>query len=101
MNTKKPAIYWVTLSFSVIVFILSVFSLVYPNVYTERINRITSYELMGQDFVTAIVSFLFTGVILFSDSMKLQIKAIWLGCITYFFYIYAYFSFGGISSVFY
>lgn len=64
-------------------------------------NRITQYELMGQDLVTAIVSLLFTVGILFNDFQKLQIKIIYLGYITYFFYIYAYFGFGGISSVFY
>lgn len=56
---------------------------------------------MGQDVVTAIVSAVFICFILFQDYQKIKTKIVWLGCILYLLYIYAYFSFGGISSAFY
>lgn len=80
---------------------LSTAGFFYQNLYTERINQITRYELMGQDAVTAIISLVFLAIILFLDFKMIQVKIIWLGCLLYQFYIYAYYSFGGISSVFY
>jgi hypothetical protein len=90
-----------TLIVATIALLLSVFGLLFQNIYTTRINRITQYELMGQDIVTAIVSVIFICIILFRDYRKIKTKITWLGCILYLFYIYAYFSFGGISSAFY
>jgi len=80
---------------------LSIFGLLFQNIYTARINHITQYELMGQDIVTAILSLIFILIVLCKDYQQIKIKIAWLGCILYLFYIYAYFSFGGISSVFY
>jgi hypothetical protein len=97
----KDAKYYLTLITATIALFLSVFSLVFQNIYTARINRITQYELMGQDVVTAVISSIFIGIILFGDYQKIKTKVVWLGCILYLFYIYAYFSFGGITSVFY
>jgi len=56
---------------------------------------------MGQDVVTATVSMLFICIILFKDQREIKTKIIWLGGLLYLFYIYAYFAFGGVSSVFY
>jgi hypothetical protein len=56
---------------------------------------------MGQDIVTFIISVIFIYIIVFKDYRKIKTKITWLGCVLYLFYIYAYFSFGGISSVFY
>ena len=101
MNKERNAKNYLTLITTVTTLFLSLFSLVFQNIYTARINRITEYELMGQDIVTAIISVIFICIILFKDYRKIKVKIIWLGCILYLFYIYAYFSFGGISSVFY
>jgi hypothetical protein len=43
----------------------------------------------------------FICIIILNDFRKVKVKTIWLGFLMYIFYIYAYFSFGGISSVFY
>jgi hypothetical protein len=101
MMKKKNVKYYLTLVTAIIALFLSLFSLVFQNIYTARINQITQYELMGQDVVTAIVSAVFICIILFQDYQKIKTKIAWLGCILYLFYIYAYFSFGGISSIFY
>lgn len=101
MMKEKNAKYYLTLVTAITALFLSLFGLLFQNIYTARINRITAYELMGQDIVTAIVSAIFICIILFKNYQKIKTKIIWLGCILYLFYIYAYFSFGGISSVFY
>src|SRR5512145_643890 len=101
MMKQKNAKHYLALLAAITALFLSVFSLVFQNIYTARINRITQYELMGQDVVTAVVSSIFIGIILFGDYQKIKTKVVWLGCILYLFYIYAYFSFGGITSVFY
>lgn len=100
--TKKIDIkFYLALITTIATLLLSLFSLVLQNIYTARINRITEYELKGQDLVTAIISAIFIYIILFENYQKIKIKIVWLGCFLYLFYIYAYFSFGGISSVFY
>ena len=101
MMKKKNAKYYLTLAAAITALFLSLSGLLFQNIYTARINRITQYELMGQDVATALVSAIFICVILFKDYQKIKTKIIWLGCILYLFYIYAYFSFGGVASVFY
>jgi hypothetical protein len=98
---QKNARYYLTLITAITALFLSLSGLVFQNIYTARINRITQYELMGQDIATAAVSIIFICIIIFKEYQKIKTKIIWLGCILYLFYIYAYFSFGGISSVFY
>jgi len=71
--------------------------LFYQQIYTERINRITSYELMGQDTITAVIALVFLILILFSDFRKTKTKILWLGFLLYIFYVYAYYSLSGIS----
>ena len=101
MMKQKNAKHYLALITAMVALFLSLFSLVFQNIYTARINRITQYELMGQDVVTATVSAVFICIILFQDNQKIKTKIAWLGCLLYLFYIYAYFSFGGIASVFY
>jgi hypothetical protein len=101
MNKERNIKYYLALITTITTLVLSLFSLTFQNIYAARINRITEYELMGQDIVTAMISAVFLCIILFKDYQKIKIKIVWLGCILYLFYIYAYFSFGGISSVFY
>lgn len=97
---KKPK-YYLTFITSLITLLISVISLINRNIYTERINRITEYELLGQDLATAIISMIFLYIILYKEYSNVKIKIIWLGFLLYQFYVYAYFSFGGVSSVFY
>lgn len=101
MNKERSAKYFLMLATTVTALLLSMFSFLFRELYTARLNQISEYELMGQDFVTTIVSIIFVFVILFQDYGKIKTKIIWLGCILYLFYIYAYFSYGGISSAFY
>jgi hypothetical protein len=101
MTKQKNAKHYPALITAMVALFLSLFGLVFQNIYTTRINRITQYELMGQDIVTATISAIFVYMILFMDYQKIKTKIAWLGCILYLFYIYAYFSFGGISSAFY
>src|SRR5512138_2926093 len=98
---RKTAKHYLTLVTAITTLFLSLFGLVFQSIYTARINRITQYELMGQDIVTAVVSAIFIWIIVFKDYQQIKIKIVWLGCVLYLFYIYAYFSFGGISSAFY
>ncbi|NLB54128.1 MAG: hypothetical protein GX808_14490 [Syntrophomonadaceae bacterium] len=101
MIKNKISIFYLSIILTSITFLISLASLLYQDIYTKRINQITHYELMGQDLVTLVVSSLFLLVIYFMDYNKIKTKIIWLGCLMYIFYIYAYFSFGGITSVFY
>ena len=100
MKQKTPK-YFLALITALTALFLALFGLVFQNIYTTRINRITQYELMGQDIVTAAVSVVFIYIILFKGYQGIKVKIAWLGCVLYLFYIYAYFSFGGITSVFY
>ncbi len=101
MNQTRNANYYLALFTTVTTFFLSLFSFIFRDIYTDRLNQITKYELMGQDIVTVIISISFVCVILLQDYGKIKTKIIWLGCFLYLFYIYAYFSFGGITSAFY
>ena len=98
---QKHAKHYLALLTAITALFLSLVGLMFQNIYTSRINQITKYELMGQDVVTAIISAIFVYIILFLDYRKIKTKIAWLGCLLYLFYIYAYFSFGGISSIFY
>ena len=80
---------------------IALFSLINKTIYTERINQISKFELMGQDVVTVFISLIFLFIIIFCNFNKIQTKILWLGCLLYQFYIYAYYSFGGVTSVFY
>lgn len=101
MKRLRTVKHHLTFFTTITTFFLSISGLVSQNIYTDRINRITKYELMGQDFVTVIISAIFAYIILFKDYRRLKVTIVWLGCVLYLFYIYAYYSFGGISSVFY
>ena len=98
---RKPVAFYLAIAISAISLFLSLASITFSQLYTERLNKITQFELLGQDIVTAIVSAIFIYIILFKDFNGVKIRVIWLGLLMYLFYIYAYFSFGGISSVFY
>lgn len=86
---------------SVITLLISGYSLFNQQVYAERMNRITLFELQGQDVVTALISFFLVAFILFTDLKKTKTRIVVIGCLAYLFYIYAYFSFGVITSIFY
>lgn len=101
MNKERNVKYYLALFTTMSALFISLFSLMFRETYTARLNRITEYELMGQDIVTVIISSVFIFTILFMDYKKVKTKIIWLGSFFYLFYIYAYFSFGGISSAFY
>lgn len=101
MKKEKNIEYYLALMTAITVLSLSLLSFLFQGIYTARINRITEYELMGQDIVTVVVSAVFIYIIVFRDYQRIKTKIAWLGCVLYLFYIYAYFSFGGISSVFY
>lgn len=81
MNKERDIKYYLTLIAVTITLFLSLFSLFFQNIYTARINRITEYELMGQNIVTAMISAAFLCIILFKDYQKIKIKIVWLGCI--------------------
>jgi hypothetical protein len=97
----KPLKFYVALTLTAVTFCLSVISIIFSQLYTERLNTISQYELLGQDIVTAIISGLFIYIILFKDYSNVKVKVLWLGLLMYLFYIYAYFSFGGITSIFF
>ena len=101
MNNKCDKKYYLTLLTTLMTFCIALFSLINQTLYTERLNQISKYELMGQDVVTIFISFVFLCIIIFFNFNKIQTKILWLGCLLYQFYIYAYYSFGGITSVFY
>jgi hypothetical protein len=97
----KPIAFYLAIAVSTISLCLSVVSIFFGQLYTERLNAITQFELLGQDVVTAIIAALFIFTILFADYSKVKVKVLWLGLLMYLFYIYAYFAFGGITSIFY
>jgi hypothetical protein len=100
-NYRKPSVYLLAIAVSALSLCISIASIIFGQLYTERLNTITQFELLGQDIVTAIVSAIFIYIVIFKDFSRIKIKVIWLGLLMYLFYIYAYFSFGGISSIFY
>ena len=56
MKKERSVIHYLALITTVTALSLSLFGLIFQNIYTARINRITEYELMGQDIVTVIIS---------------------------------------------
>jgi hypothetical protein len=101
MSYKCDIKYYLTLLTTLMTLAIALFSLINQTIYTERINQISKYELMGQDVVTVFISVVFLCIIIFFNFNKIQTKILWLGCLLYQFYIYAYYSFGGVTSVFY
>ena len=101
MNRLKTPVQKLTLITTLTTLLISIYSLINNNIYTERINQISQFELMGQDIVTGLISIIFIFIIILSDFNEIKIKTVWLGCLMYIFYIYAYFSFGGVTSPFY
>jgi hypothetical protein len=81
--------------------LLAAIGLINNDIYYSRINRITRFELMGQDTITIVIAIIFLVLILFLDYNKIKTKIVWLGCLMYIFYINAYYSFGGVSSIYY
>jgi hypothetical protein len=86
---------------ALLVVFVSAYGILDQNIYHAKLNSITLYELLGQDIVTFIVGFICLICLVFMNESRKFIKITWLGCITYFIYIYGYFSFSIISSVFY
>jgi len=101
MNKKHDKKYYLTLLTTLMTLFVGFLGFINQTIYTDRINQISKYELMGQDIVTIVISLIFLSVIMFFNYSKIQTKIIWLGCLLYQYYIYAYYSFGGITSVFY
>lgn len=101
MNKKKKSIYYLALINTILALFMSLFGFFFQQIYNNRLNSITLYELKGQDTITFITAAIFLFIILFTDYNKIKIKIIWLGCLLYLFYIYAYFSLSGITGIFY
>lgn len=101
MNKRKKSIYYLALTNTILALLMSLFGFFFQQIYNNRINSITLYELKGQDTITFIIAAIFLFIILFTDYNKIKTKIIWLGCLLYLFYIYAYFSLGGITGIFY
>lgn len=101
MNKIHDNKYYLTLLTTLMTLFVAFFGFINQTIYTDRINQISKYELMGQDVVTIFISLIFLSIIIYFNYSKTQTKILWLGCLLYQFYIYAYYSFGGITSVFY
>jgi hypothetical protein len=101
MKRKYKPLYALTLLTAISSIILALVGLADIEIYTLRINQISKYELLGQDTVTLIISLLFLVFILVKDYNKIKTKIVVLGFLMYVFYIYAYFSLGGVSSIYY
>jgi hypothetical protein len=101
MKSENGSLKITLMILSIITLLISGFSLFNQQVYAERMNRITLFELQGQDVVTTFISLFLVAFIPFTDLKKAKIRVVVIGCLAYLFYIYAYFSFGVITSIFY
>jgi hypothetical protein len=101
MKSENGSLKITLMILSIITLLISGFSLFNQQVYAERMNRITLFELQGQDVVTTFISLFLVAFIPFTDLKKAKIRAVVIGCLAYLFYIYAYFSFGVITGIFY
>ena len=101
MPTKKSLLWSLSLMVSLLVIFVSTCGRVDQSIYMAKLNTITLAELLGQDLVTLLVGFSCL-IILLTYRQKNKLFAItWMGCLTYFAYIYAYFSFSLVSSIFF
>ena len=82
---------------SLIVFITTIMGLIIPNVYENRNNSITTFEINGQDIISLIVSLAFL-VILSINKLYYSRKDVIIGFLVYFLYTYLFFSVGLIFS---
>jgi hypothetical protein len=101
MKSENGSLKITLMILSIITLLISGFSLFNQQVYAERMNRITLFELQGQDVVTTFISLFLVAFIPFTDLKKAKIRVVVIGCLAYLFYIYAYFSFGVITGIFY
>jgi hypothetical protein len=101
MPTKKSLLWYLSLLVSLLVVFVAVFGFADQSIYTAKLNTISLAELMGQDLVSLLVGLLGLVFLLAYQQANKLMAITWLGCLTYFAYIYAYFSFSLVSSIFF
>lgn len=99
MPVKKSVLWYLSLLVSLLVVFVAAFGLAKPSIYKARLNTISPAELLGQDLVSLLVGVLCLVILLAYRPAKRLLAVAWLGCLTYFAYIYAYFCFSLVSSV--
>jgi hypothetical protein len=91
--------YWFILT-SVLVIGLSVYGLLGTNPYLLRTNKMTTFEINGQDIVSLVI-----GVVIFLLSIPKNVsnhqRSLKLGCLVYISYTYAYYAFSLVTSKLY
>lgn len=100
MKNKSAATYNLSILISLFVTIVSLIGILDQNIYYPRLNTITSSELLGQDFVSAIIGIIFF-VCLLIEKQKFFLKVVNLGMLSYIIYIYGYYCFSIVSSFFF
>jgi hypothetical protein len=101
MPLKKSVLWRLSLLVSLLVVFVAAVGLAEPSIYKAKLNTISPAELMGQDLVSWLVGVLCLLILLAYRQAERLLAIAWLGCLTYFVYIYAYFSFSLVSSVFF
>jgi len=101
MPIKKSLLWYLSLLISLLVVFVAAFGFANQSIYAAKLNTITLAELLGQDLVTLLVGFSCLIILLAYQQANKLFAIAWLGCLTYFTYIYAYFSFSLVSSIFF
>jgi hypothetical protein len=101
MPIRKSMFWYLSLLVSLLVVFVATFGLIDQSIYIAKLNTITLAELLGQDLVSLLVGFSCLIVLLTYRQANRLFAITWLGCLTYFAYIYAYFSFSLVSTIFF
>lgn len=98
---KRSPLFYLTLAMTLLMLFVSLYGLLNQGIYEQRQNAMTLYELMGQDLVSFIVGVLLLCMLLLTNTSKISSIVVILGCLSYILYVYGYFCFGIVTSIFF
>jgi len=101
MVNRKRTLFYLGVFDAIMICSVSLVGILFQQIYSTRQNTIPLYALMGQDIITFIVGTVLLITLLTENQKHIKTKIVSLGCLLYSIYIYAYFCFGLVSSLFY
>jgi hypothetical protein len=84
-----------------LVFITALYGCMFPDIYDAKYSDYSKYLLMGQDFFSILVAAILVIALFIYRKWPLKGLILWLGCLLYIIYVYAYYSMSGITTVFF
>lgn len=98
---SKKIYYILSIIDLLLIFVVSFCGLFVPSIYNTKNSDLSIPMIMGQDLISVIVGFIMAVSIYLTFKGSIRGLILRLGCLAYFIYSYAYYSFSGITTIFY